>query len=168
MLRALSAVGDAQALTCVFHPSATQHKGATMALTTFETSYTISHTIVNPDAVCVEQGDVMTVVLADHPITGSRVFDDLELTTSNNAYYLVWKNATGVSYLAEFDQITGTIYTPGPPDINNDPTYIERKFCMSLCGDPATRANKLNCYVSASVSGGSPDPDDGSWAGDVD
>ena len=138
-----------------------------MALTTFEGSYTIAHTIVNPDAVCVEQDDIMTVVLKDHPTTGSRIFDKLDLDTDNNAYFVVWKNATNVSYDAVHDQLTGNIYTPGPPDINNDPTYIERAFCLSLSGDPSSRANTLNCYVSASVSGGNPDPDDGSWAGDV-
>lgn len=138
-----------------------------MALTTFEHSYTISHTIVNPDAVCVEEGDVMEIVLKDHPTTGSRIFDKLQLTSNNNTYYLTWKNATNVAYDLAHDQIVGTIFTLGPPDINNNPTYIERAFCMSLAGDPGERANVLSCYVSASVTGGSPDPDDGSWSGDV-
>lgn len=139
-----------------------------MALTTFEGSYTINHEITNPDAVCVEQGDTIEVVLKDHPITGDRVFDKLQLTSSNNAYSLTWANAANVAYDSAHDLIAGTIFTPGPPDINNNPTYIQRAFCLSLGGAPAARASTLNCYVSASVTGSSPDPDDGSWAGDVD
>lgn len=138
-----------------------------MALTTFEGSYTINHTIVNPDAVCVEQGDTIEIVLKDHAITGNRMFDKLELTSSNNDYFVTWKNATNVAYIPAHDQLIGTIFTLGPPDINNNPTYIERAFCMSLAGAPNDRAGTLNCYVSASVTGGSPDPDDGSWSGDV-
>lgn len=138
-----------------------------MALTTFEGSYTVHHTVVNPDAVCIEEGDTMAILLKDHPITGSRTFDKLQLTSDNNTYFLTWKNATNVAYDPAHDQIVGTIFTLGPPDINNNPTYIERAFCMSLAGDPTARAATLNCYVSASITGGSPDPDDGSWSGDV-
>lgn len=138
-----------------------------MALTTFEHSYTITSASPNADAICVEEGDVMQIVLKDHPTTGSRTFDKLQLTSNNNTYYQTWKNATNVAYDLAHDQIVGTIFTLGPPDINNNPTYIERAFCMSLAGDPGERGNRLNCYVSASVTGGSPDPDDGSWSGDV-
>jgi hypothetical protein len=139
-----------------------------MALSTFQGSYTINHSILNPDSVCIEEGDTMQVVLKDHPVTGVKMFDKFELQTSNNPYYVAWKNATNVAYDTAHDQLVGTIFTPGPPDLENNPTYIERAFCMSLAGDPAARPNMLNCYVSPSVTGGSPDPDDGSWAGDVD
>lgn len=138
-----------------------------MALSTFEGSYTINHVVVNPDVVCVEQYDTMAIVLKDHPITGNKVFDKFELTTGNADYFATWKNAANVAYDAVHDQIVGTIVTLGPLDPNNDPTYIERAFCMSRAGDPSARVSVVNCYVSESLLGGGTDPDDGSWAGDV-
>ena len=139
-----------------------------MALTTFQGNYTITHSILNPDAVCIEQGDVMQILLKDHPVTGVKMFDKFDLQTGNLPYEIAWKNATNVAYDAAHDQLVGTIFMPGPLDPEDKPTFIERAFCMSLAGDPSQRANTLNCYVSPSVTGASPDPDDGSWAGDVD
>lgn len=138
-----------------------------MALSTFEGSYTINHAVVNEHVVCVEYSDTMAIVLKNHPVTNKKVFDRFELTTNNTDYETTWNNAANVAYDAAHDQIVGTIVTLGPPDSNNDPTYIERAFCMSLAGDPSARTAVLNCYVSESLLGGGPDPDDGSWAGDV-
>jgi len=138
-----------------------------MALTSFEGSYTINHDVEKPEVVCLDSGDTLEVKLQLHPITGEKIFDEFELTTSTNAHFIVWKNATNVCYDIVHDQIVGTIFSPGPPDLENNPTYIERAFCMTLSGNPYARPNVLNCYISASVTGGSPDPDDGSWSGDV-
>jgi hypothetical protein len=138
-----------------------------MALLTFMGSYTVAHDVTNPEVVAIDQGDTMTIVLTDHPVTGAKLVDGLAITPLSSPHVDTWKNAANVAYDAVHDQITGTIVTLGPPDINNNPTYRERAFCMTLTGHPQVRANTLHCYVSESLSGGGTDPDDGSWAGDV-
>jgi hypothetical protein len=138
-----------------------------MALTSFEGSYLVKHDVDKPEVVCLDSGNTMEIKLKIHPMTGEKVFDKFELTTNTNAHFIVWKNAANVCYDIVHDQIVGTIFSPGPLDPNNNPTYIERAFCMTLAGNPYTRPDVLNCYVSASVTGGGSDPDDGSWSGDV-
>lgn len=138
-----------------------------MALTSFEHSYTINHEVDLPNIVAANEGDGITIVLKNHPVSGARVFDRFEFSSSTQAYVDAWENAANVAYTALYDQLTGTILTPGPPDQNNDPTFIERAFSMTLSGTPSDRHRKLHVYVSESVFGGGGDPDDGSWTGDI-
>lgn len=139
-----------------------------MALTSFEAVYTIGHPIDYPDIVAANSGDAITIVLKNHPVSGARVFDRFEFSSSTPAYVSAWENAANVAYTAVYDQITGTILTPGPYDQNNNPTYVERAFSMTLTGTPTDRMRKLHVYVSESIFGGGGDPDDGSWTGDID
>ncbi|WP_386068791.1 hypothetical protein ACFJIW_02595 [Tahibacter sp. UC22_41] len=141
-----------------------------MALTSFENNvYKIKHTVDYPEIVCVEYEDTMEIVLKVHPLTGNKVIDKLELTSNNSDYVVIWKNATGLTYDPIHDQITGFIVTKDLPDpITNEITYHDRAFCMNLTGKPSERTLRLHCFVSKSLTGGGGDPDDGSWAGDVD
>ena len=138
-----------------------------MALTSFALSnFVVNHTVDYPDIVCVEQGDSMNIVLADHPISGQKYIDALELTSSNSAYVSAWANAVSVAYNATYDQITGVVYAPGPP-VGGEDSYIARNFCMNLQGTPNSRSQHLHVYVGTSLGGGGGDPDDGSWTGDT-
>lgn len=143
-----------------------------MALTAFANkSFKINHTVSYSSIVCAEQYDEMEIVLVDNPLTGKKVLDSVALTSTNPAseYVDVWKNATGLVYDAVRDQITGFIVTKAEYDApNNRYVYVDRMFCMSLSGDPGERLTRLNCYVSKRLTAGGTDPDDGSWAGDVD
>ncbi len=143
-----------------------------MALTTFANkNFKINHAVGYPTIVCAEQNDVMEVVLVDNPLTGKKVLDSVKLTSPNPAseYVDVWKNATGLVYDAVRDQVTGFIVTKAEYDApNNRYIYVDRMFCMSLPGNPDERITRLNCYVSKRLTAGGTDPDDGSWAGDVD
>jgi hypothetical protein len=137
-----------------------------VALTDFQGNYTIQHAVSNPDVVSIDQNDSIEIVFVSHPITGNPVLHSFVITPITSPHVSTWKNATNLAYDAVHDQITGTIWNQGPLDINNNPTYVERTFCMSLDGDPTLRVQRLHCYVGPGSSGN--DPDDGSWAGDVD
>ncbi|WP_257388962.1 hypothetical protein [Tahibacter caeni] len=141
-----------------------------MPLTSFENNiYRINHTIDYPEIVCVEYEDTMEVVLAVDPVTSEKVIDELKLTSNNSDYVSVWKNATGVTFDPLHDQITGNIMTPDPPDpVTNEIAYHNRAFCLSLTGNPTQRTSTIHCFISKTIGGGGGDPDDGSWAGDVD
>jgi len=143
-----------------------------MALTTFANKiFKINHAVGYPMIVCAEQYDEVEIVLVDNPLTGKKVLDSIKLTSTNAAseYVDVWKNATGLAYDVLLDQITGFIVTKAEFDApNNKYLYVDRKFCMSLSGDPGELLTRLNCYVSKRLTSGGTDPDDGSWAGDVD
>jgi hypothetical protein len=136
-----------------------------MALTSFQDTYTIQHAVSNPDVVAIDQNDSIEIVLVPHPVTGTMIFDSFVVTPGTSPHTTVWSNATNVAYDPVRDQITGSIWTLGPPNGTGTRGYCERVFCMSLDGDPTLRAQRLHCYVGIGGTGG--DPDDGSWAGDV-
>lgn len=139
-----------------------------MALTSFRDTYKIQHAVNNPDVVSIDQNDSIEIVLVQHPINGSMIFDSFVITRDppdTSPHAAVWSNATNVAYDPVRDQITGSIWTLGPPTGGGPRLYVERAFCMSLDGDPTLRTQRLHCYVGIGGTGG--DPDDGSWAGDV-
>jgi len=136
-----------------------------MALTDFEDTYKILHDVDYPDVVSIDKDDSIQIILVPHPLTGNPTLDSFEVTSTNSLHVDTWKNATDLAYDPVSDRITGKICNLGPPDPNSERHYVERAFCMTLDGDPSLRMRRLHCYVSVSGSGG--DPDDGSWAGDV-
>lgn len=136
-----------------------------MALTDFEDTYTILHDVDYPDVVSINKNDSIQIILVPHPVTGNPTLDSFEITPVTSPHVDTWKNATDLAYDPVSDQITGKIWNLGPPDSNNVRHYVERAFCMTLDGNPTLRQQRLHCYVGLGSTGS--DPDDGSWAGDV-
>lgn len=138
-----------------------------MALTDYELKdFTIHHSITLTDIVAATQNDVMTIELDTLPVSGEKYIKKLSMASANTDHVNIWKNATNVAYNAAYDNITGNIYTLGPI-VEEEQTYVERTFCMSLTGNPSQRAAHLHVYVSGVVGGGGGDPEDGSWTGDT-
>lgn len=138
-----------------------------MALTDFELKdFTINHSITLTDIVAAAEDDVMTIELDTLPVSSEKYIKKLNMVSTNTDHVNIWKNATNVAYNAAYDNITGNIYTLGPI-VEEEQTYVERTFCMSLTGNPSDRGTYLHVYVSGAVGGGGGDPEDGSWTGDT-